>query len=190
MPSGGSSARWADSTEPSRWPTTTEIEDAQLTLAPRCRDSTPPEKSLGVCQFRTRRVSLAGQRDELLKVSHGLLPVAGGFSGARGTGEAPIAVPVLLERGLELPQCGRGLPDLEQQLTEQLAHWIEPVLHRHVLDTAIFAVGGSAHELRRLVARTLRVRHPSRDGEDLLLGAIGPIGLARLLECAAQLLQR
>src|SRR5882724_10068961 len=71
--------------------------------ARRCRDSTPPEKSLRVCQFRTRRVGLAGLRDELLEVRDGLLPVAGGVSGAPGTGEAPIAVRVLLERGLELP---------------------------------------------------------------------------------------
>src|SRR6266487_3870114 len=108
-------------------------------------DSTPPEKSLRVCQFRTRRVGLAGQRDELLEVPDGLLPVAGGFSGARGPGETPIAVRVLFERGLELPQRGRWLSDLKQQLTEQLAHWIEPIFHRHMLDTAIFTVGGGAH---------------------------------------------
>src|SRR5216683_6703915 len=170
----------------------------QRAVLPPCRtvelsdvsDSSSPEQSIRVVQFWTSRVGLAGQRDELLEVPDGLLPVASGLSGAPRTGETPIAIRVLLERGLELPQRGCRLPDLEQQLTEQVTHWVQSVLHRHVLDAAIFAVGGRAHELRRLVARTLRVRHPGGDGKDLLLSAIGPIRLARLLEGAAQLLQR
>src|SRR5439155_25066607 len=115
------------------------------------RDSTSSEKLLRMRQLGTRRIGLARQRDELLEVRGGLLAVAGGFSRARSAREAPIAVRVLLERGLELVQRGRGLPTLEQQFAEQLAHRIESVLHRHVLDAAVFAVGGGAHELHPLL---------------------------------------
>ena len=69
-------------------------------------------------QLRTRRVGLAGQRDELLEVAGGPLAVAGGLGGERSTGEAPIAVRILLQGGLEFRQRRGRLPDLEQQLTQ------------------------------------------------------------------------
>jgi hypothetical protein len=152
--------------------------------------SPSPEKGFRVRYFRTRRIGFVGQRKELLEVRAGLLAVAGGFGGARRASEAAITVGVLLERGLELTEHGRGLPRLEQQLTEELSHRIEPVLHRHVLDAAVFALGGHAHQLHCLVTRTFRVGHPGRDREDLLFGAVRSVGLVRLLQRAAKVLQR
>ncbi len=49
-----------------------------------------------------------------------------------------------------------------------------------MLDAAVLAVGGGAHESHGLLARVLRVRHPGRYGEELVAGAIGPVRLGFL----------
>src|SRR6266852_3316206 len=80
--------------------------------------SPPPEKRLRVRELRTRRIGLAAQCHQLLEVPRRLLTVAGGFGGARGTGEAAVAIRGLLERGLELAERRRGLTALEQHVAE------------------------------------------------------------------------
>src|SRR5204863_484399 len=92
--------------------------------------STPPDERLRVRDVRPRRIGLGRQRDELLEVPRCLLTVAGGFGSAGGARQTTITIRVFLQRALELPERRRGIPTLEQELPEHLAHWIEPVLHR------------------------------------------------------------
>ena len=91
------------------------------------------------------------QCDELLEIPARFLAVAGGFRGACGAVDASIAVRGLLEGRFKLAERRPCLPHLEQQLTEQLAHRIQSVLHRHVLDAAVFTVCRRTHELYRLL---------------------------------------
>src|SRR5207244_9456703 len=76
----------------------------------------------------------------------------------------PISVRILLQRGLELAERRGGLALLQEKLAEQLAHRVKPVLHRHVLDAAVLAVGRGAHELQRLVGRSEERRGGSECG--------------------------
>src|SRR5207247_10502972 len=70
--------------------------------------------------------------------------------------EATVTVGILLERRLELAQRWSRLTHLQQEFGEQLAHRIEAVLHRHMLDARVFAVGSRMHELHCLIARPFR----------------------------------
>src|SRR3954471_2614953 len=133
-------------------------------------------------RFRPLGIGVLGQTYELAVIFRCLGLVAGGFRGARNSEERAIAIWSLLQRGLEFFQRCGWLTGLEQQFSQQFAERIEAVLHRHVLDAAVLAVRGCAHQLERLIARAFLQRNPGRDREDLLLRTIGPIGLIGLFE--------
>ena len=85
------------------------------------------------------------------------------------------------ERAPELHERILGIAGFEQQFGEQLAQRIQAVLHRHVLDARVLAVGGLPHQRQRLVARAAGQRDPRRDSVDLLLRASRPIRIAGFL---------
>ena len=55
-----------------------------------------------------------------------------------------------------------------------------------MLDAAVLAVGGRAHELQGLIARAFLQRDPGRNRKNLFFRAVGPIGLVGLLERGAK----
>ena len=105
-------------------------------------------------------------------------PPRGRLPRTHGTG----SVGARLERGLVFGQRGSLLSHVQQQVTEQLAHRIEAIFHRH-RDAAVF-IGGCAHERSARSGRLPRAQS-SRNSEHLFLWVRSrrPIGL---FECGAQ----
>src|SRR5262249_16955308 len=110
------------------------------------------QKCLRLSDLGPIGVGFCAHRNKLRVVGPGFLPITGLLRRTSRSVEPPVAVRVLLERGLELSERRSRLPCLQQQLSKQLAHRIEAVLHRHVLDTAIFAIRSRTHELYGLFA--------------------------------------
>src|SRR5262249_58835913 len=73
-------------------------------------------------------VGFCAHRNKLRVVGPGFLPITGLLRRTSRSVEPPVAVRVLLERGLELSECRSRLPCLQQQLSKQLAHRIEAAL--------------------------------------------------------------
>src|SRR5882757_4606690 len=144
----------------------------------------------GLTDFLPLRVSVFGQIHQLAKVLGGFLVVTCAVSGAGGSPEHSEAVGGLLERDLELVQGSSGLPRLKEQFRQQFAERIETILHRHMLEAAVFAVSCCSHELQGLIARTFLQCDPGRNGKHLLLGTVGPVGLVGALQCCSQHLHR
>src|SRR6266480_2383699 len=109
---------------------------------------------LGLTDFLPLRVSVLGQVHQLAKVIGGLLAVTCAVGSAGGSPERAEAVRRLLKRDLELVQGRCGLPCLQKQFRQQFAERIETILHRHMLEAAVFAVSRCSHEFQRLIART------------------------------------
>src|SRR6266853_518858 len=152
--------------------------------------SSPCQECLSLADFLSLGIGVLGEVDEFAEVRGCLLAVACHVGGAGGSPVRAEAVRGLLERGLELGQGSCRLPHLKQQIRQQFAERIEAILHRDVLEAAVFAISGSPHESHGLIARAFLQRHPCRDGEHLILGAVGPIGLVGALQRRAQRLHR
>ena len=101
---------------------------------------------LGYTDFLPLRIGVAGQVHQLAKVLGGFVVITCAVSGAGGSPEHAEAVGGLLERDLELVQGSSGLPRLKEELGQQFAERIEAVLHRHMLDAAVLAIGRGSHE--------------------------------------------
>src|SRR6202163_1217862 len=100
---------------------------------------------LGLADFLPFGICVPGQVHQLAEVLRCLLAVACAVGSAGSSPERAEAVGGLLERGLELVQGSCGLAHLKQQFRQQFAERIEAILHRHVLEATVFAIGGCAH---------------------------------------------
>src|SRR5207247_2328922 len=97
-------------------------------------DSFLREKCCRARELRPGAVCVLGQSHELCKVGCRVLPIARSLGRTSCAVEATVTVGILLERRLELAQRWSRLTHLQQEFGEQLAHRIEAVLHRHMLD--------------------------------------------------------
>src|SRR6266853_6810303 len=130
--------------------------------------SFPRQECLSLADFLPLGISVLGEVDQLAEVLGCLLAVACGVGGAGGSPVRAEAIGCLLERRLVLFQGSCGLPDLKQQIRQQFAERIEAILHCYVLEAAVFAVGGCAHELHGLVARAFLEAYPCGNGAHLI----------------------
>src|SRR5262245_19014333 len=100
----------------------------------------PRQEFLGLANLRAFGIGVLRELNKPAVILACLLAIAGGAGGAGDPQERTVTVGSLVERSLELAQRGSRLPPLKHQLGVELAQRIEPVLHRHVLHTAILAV--------------------------------------------------
>src|SRR5207249_775657 len=148
------------------------------------------QKRRRACELGPRAVRVLGQPHQLCEIVRGLLPVASRLCRTSCSVESSVSVRIFLECRLELAQRRRCFSRLQQQIGEQLAHWIETVLHRHMLDARVFAVGSRTHELHSLVARAFSERHPGGYRQDLFFRTSGPVRIFGLLQRCFYSLER
>jgi hypothetical protein len=84
-----------------------------------------------------------------------------------------------LEGSLELPQRLGRPPGFKQQLTEQLAHRRQAILHRHVLLRSVLSIGGGAHPDDGAGCVLFREGNPRRCRRLLDAHLLGPVWIAR-----------
>src|SRR5215468_7256929 len=97
------------------------------------------QECLGLADFLPLGIGVFCELHELAEIFGRLLAVACTVGGAGGAPVCAKAVWSVLERGLVLPQGSRGLSRFKQQIRQQFAQRIEPILHRYVLETAVFS---------------------------------------------------
>src|ERR1700729_2227407 len=112
-------------------------------------------------------VSVACQANEFAKISSRLVVVTYRFSRLSGSVETAQPLRRTIHRGFVFDQrCGR-VALFQQKIGEQLAHWIQPIFHRHVFLAVVFAVRCGAHQRHSFCPATLCVREPTLCGENL-----------------------
>ena len=134
-------------------------------------------------------VSVACQANEFAKICSRLVVVAYRFSRLSGSVETAHPLRRTIHRGFVFDQrCGR-VALFQQKIGEQLAHWIQPIFHRHVFLAIVFAVRCGAHQLHSFCPATLCVRVPTLCGENLYVYLPGPIRVTGLSKRGAELLE-
>src|SRR6476646_3923690 len=121
----------------------------------------------GFADLGTVTVSETCQANEFAKVSSRLVVVTYRFSRLSGSVETAHPLRRTIHRSFVFDQrCGR-VALFQQKIGEQLAHWIQPIFHRHVFLAIVFAVRCGAHQPHSFCPATLCVRVPTLCGENL-----------------------
>src|SRR5262245_28921479 len=154
-----------------------------------CATSSFRHESFGLSDFRPFGIGVLGQIGELAEMGRGLVLQTGFLSGLRGAIEPAQSVRGRRVRSLVLFEGLRRLLLLKEQIAQQLAHRIEPVLHGDVLLAVVLEVRRGAHELQRFIFQSLGLSDPGRCSQDLDFDLFGPIRLVGLFERGAQFLE-
>src|SRR5215207_3369245 len=140
------------------------------------------ERLFGSVDLRAIGIRVLCQAQNFSEIGPRLLLVSRCLSGFGGTIEPAQALAGILHRSFVGFERLTGLPLVHQQIAQQLTHRIQAVLHRYVLLASILEVGGSAHELERLLRLALSLSQPGLGAQSLDLDLPGPVALICLLQ--------
>src|SRR3984893_864547 len=141
------------------------------------RRFTAASKGLGLADFHPTDIGVLGHLGKLSEICRGLLGLICGFRGLGCAVQAAQPVGRRYQRGLVFRERWSRLLLFEQQVAQQFAHRVEPVLHRDVLFAVVLQVRRRAHKLQRRLLLPLCSRHPGRCSQHLDFDLRGPIRL-------------